>query len=126
LETLKKFKTWIISTAGLLSAIGVFYWAFGAVTADFVRVGQAANAQEDTDRRIQHVQTQSTENKADLLYIHKRGTRRELKQAEEELYILRDFDGRQLEKSKLLNEIADLETELEDYTQKIEALKSPP
>lgn len=126
LQTVKKFKTLIFSISSLLGAVlGVFLF-FDYITADFVRVGQAASAQDTTDRKIQVVQSQSIENKADLLYIHKRGTRRELKQAEEELRMLEDFDDVNDEREKLTDEIADLETEMEEYDRELQALKSPP
>ncbi len=99
---------------------------YDRITQDFVRIGDHASAQEATGQKIQVVDKRSIENGADLLYIHKRGTRRELGQAKEELRMLEDFDDVAEERSELINEIADLETELEDFTAQINALKSPP
>jgi len=122
----KEFKS-VIITMGILiaSVMGVFGF-FDRITEDFVRIGDHASAQEVTNGQIQGVSKRSIENSTDLLYIHKRGTRREKKQAEDELRMLEDFDDVAEERRELIDEIADLETELEMYTEKINALKPPP
>ena len=122
----KEFKSLIITIGVLVGSVMGVFGFFDYITADFVRIGAHASAQEATDQQIQGVSFRSIANSTDLLYIHKRGTRREKKQAENELRMLEDFDDVAEERRELIDEIADLETELEMYTEQINALKSPP
>lgn len=125
-KILKYYKAILIGLFFVVSTLFGGIQFFDRITQDFVRVGDHASAQEVTNGQIQGVSKRSIENSTDLLYIHKRGTRREKKQAEDELRMLEDFDDVAEERRELIDEIADLETELEMYTEKIQALKPPP
>jgi len=125
IETMKKFKNWILSVCFFMFSIFGAFQFYDYLMADFMRIVDHANAQQATDRAIQGIQKQSTENSTDLLYIHKRGVRGELNQAKEELRMLRDFDDVDKERQDLVDEITDLEIEMERYDKQLEALKPP-
>lgn len=125
----KFFKYYKAIFIGLFFVVGSLFGGFqlfDRATADFVRISDHANAQRVQDVAIQGIQKQSIDNGTDLLYIHKRGVRGELNQAKEQLRMLEDFDDVDKERRDLLDEIADLETEMERYNDKLKALKPPP